>query len=152
MVSNNSVTKFRLKCYKSAWPQHFKSPHLHSTMFIFICFSFMYCVLIAKYLHSTMFIFIYTSICVSVSTFRFTFHYVYIYMKYLYFPPDAGLIYIPLCLYLYQYTKSIWNCRSSIYIPLCLYLYKKSRCMTTYRTHIYIPLCLYLYVKLFFFF
>ena len=36
----------------------------------------------------------------------------------------VGMIYIPLCLYLYRKRFKIFTRRSWIYIPLCLYLYQ----------------------------
>ena len=77
-------------------------PYLHSTMFIFISSSTIKGQCPLMHLHSTMFIFIF-----------FVF----------YFFPLKSLIYIPLCLYLYESYVSDKAVYVFIYIPLCLYLY-----------------------------
>ena len=79
----------------------------------------------------------------------------------------VGMIYIPLCLYLYYAAVREPDSYGPIYIPLCLYLYNKVRNLLTHAKRnlhstmfifiwvmqngwwqefqLYIPLCLYLY-------
>ena len=58
----------------------------------------------------------------------------------------VGMIYIPLCLYLYCLCLLTSSFITHIYIPLCLYLYWRRVTFLRQWWEIYIPLCLYLYL------
>ena len=93
-------------------------------MFIFIFFQNCLAFQSGVNLHSTMFIFI---------------------SKQALYPTFINIIYIPLCLYLYQPLHKLFLFFFLIYIPLCLYLYDGTLVYDTWICPIYIPLCLYLY-------
>ena len=97
--------------------------HLHSTMFIFICYFLPESFFCLDNLHSTMFIFILQLVFLSSSFFfQFTFHYVYIYIKRGKRDNKIKSIYIPLCLYLYN-VFSFCNAPVSLFTFHYVYIY-----------------------------